>query len=463
MKDGDYASPWESRYASKEMLSLFSPRTRHLIWHKLWHALAQAEKELGLPITDEQIQELESNLDTIDYKKVQQYESQLQHDVMAHIHAWGDFCPKAKSIIHLGATSCFVTDNGDLLQMQSGFNLLIPKLATVLKLLADFAVAHEDLPCLGYTHFQPAQLTTVGKRASLWLQDLLWDYEELKNRRDGISFLGVKGATGTQASFLTLFNGDAEKVAQLDALVAKKMGFEKVLTIAGQTYPRKQDVLIIQALSGIAVSAHKMATDLRLWAHLQEVEEGFGNKQVGSSAMPHKRNPILCERICGLSRFLISLESNPTYTAATQWMERSLDDSSNRRFAISDAFLACDSILQLLITVISGLVVNPKIIEKRIQAELPFLATETILMLAVKNGGDRQLLHERLREHSQACSLAMKQGGNNDLLQRIAQDKDFKLSFEQLQSCLNPKLHIGLASKQVQSFIKNEVNPALLK
>lgn len=461
MNEGDYVSPWESRYASKEMLALFSPRARHVLWHKLWLALAQSEKELGLSITNEQIQELETHLDQIDYEKVKNYENELQHDVMAHIHAWGDICPKAKPIIHLGATSCYVTDNGDLLQMKTGLDLLIKKHTNLMKLLANFAVAHQDLPCLGYTHFQPAQLTTVGKRAALWLQDLLWDYKELLNRRDGISFLGVKGATGTQASFLTLFNGNAEKVEQLDALVAEKMGFQKVLTIAGQTYPRKQDVFIIQALSGIAVSAHKMATDLRLWAHLQEVEEGFGNKQVGSSAMPHKRNPILCERICGLSRFLISLESNPTYTAATQWMERSLDDSSNRRFSISDAFMACDSILQLLATVVSGLVVNPKIIEKRIQAELPFLSTETILMLAVKNGGDRQVLHERLRQYSQECALAMKQGADNDLLQRIVKDREFKLSLEQIQSCLDPKLHIGLAPRQVQTFIQNEINPVI--
>lgn len=451
----DYVSPWESRYASQEMLRLFSPKTRHVIWHRLWLALAEAEKELGLKITEEQIQELKTHLDEIDYEKVERYEKELQHDVMAHIHAWGDLCPKAKSIIHLGATSCFVTDNGDLLQMRQGIDLLLEKLRTVMQELANFATAHQDLPCLGWTHFQPAQLVTVGKRAALWLQDLFWDYQELERRRNDICFLGVKGATGTQASFLTLFNGNVELVQQLDKLVADKMGFGKVQTVAGQTYSRKQDLFILQTLAGIAVSAHKMATDIRLWAHLQEVEEGFGNKQVGSSAMPHKRNPILSERICGLSRFLIALESNPAYTAATQWMERSLDDSANRRLTLSDAFLAADSLLILLQKVISNLVVNEKVIEKHVKEELPFLATEQILMHAVKKGGDRQTLHEKLRQHSHESLMKIKQeGADNDLLERIANDYTFQLSPEELQDCLDPKKHVGLASQQVETFLK---------
>ncbi len=462
MSDGTYVSNWESRYASKEMLELFSPRTRHLIWRKLWLALAEAECELGLPVTQHQVKELKVQQAVLDYPKIAKYESELKHDVMAHIHAWGDVCPAAKPIIHLGATSCYVTDNGDLLQMKQGLGLLLLKLKNVLIKLADFAAAHRSLACLGYTHFQAAQLTTVGKRASLWLQDLFWDYRELQMRHDGIAFLGVKGATGTQASFLELFEGDQELVKMLELLVAKKMGFSSVLTIASQTYPRKQDFYITQALVGLAISAHKMATDLRLWSHLKEVEEGFSKKQIGSSAMPHKRNPILSERICGLARYLIALGENPTYTAALQWMERSLDDSANRRFALSDSFLAADAILNLLETVVEGLVVNPVIIQKNLASELPFLATETILMQAVKKGGDRQALHEQLRQLSQKASLSIKnEGRENNLLDLIAKDKTFNLTKKELAACLNPQQFIGNAAIQVEAFIKEELLPAL--
>lgn len=453
-----YQSPFSARYASPEMLHLFSPQFRHQTWRHLWVALAQAEHELGLPVSSQQIEELKQHTAAIDFERVAVLEQELQHDVMAHVLAYGEQCPLAKPIIHLGATSCYVTDNGDLIQMQQGLSLLQGKLKKVIHQLANFAQTYANMPCLGFTHFQPASLTTVGKRACLWLQDLLIDFHELKSRRQGLRFLGVKGATGTQASFLELFNQQHEKVEALDKRVAELMGFSDVYIISGQTYTRKQDMLILQALSGIAVSAHKFATDLRLLAHLKEIEEPFSDKQIGSSAMPYKRNPIYAERVCALARFLLSLGENPSYTAATQWLERTLDDSANRRLCVSEAFLACDAILNLLIKLTSNLVVYPQMIAKNIREELPFLALENILMACTRKGGDRQVLHERLRQHSQAAASQIKeQGKENDLLERIVNDEMINLTAEELDSILDLKLFVGRAPDQVVEFINKEV------
>ena len=405
-----YQSPLTGRYASPEMQRLFSAQFKHSTWRRLWVALAEAQQALGLPISTLQIQELASRIDSIDFEAAAHYERQLKHDVMAHIHAYADQCPSARSIIHLGATSCYVTDNTDLIQIRKGMHILQTKLRQVISQLADFAKRYAHLPCLGYTHFQPAQLTTVGKRACLWTQDLLMDMQELTHKIAQLRFLGVKGTTGTQASFLALFNQDHSKVAQLDKLVADKMGFSNLFLISGQTYTRKQDMAVLDALAGVGASSHKLCTDLRLLAHLGEIEEPFGKTQVGSSAMPYKRNPILSERICSLARFLISLSENPAYTAATQWLERSLDDSANRRICIPEAFLTCDAILMLLLEITENLQVYPKVISNHVQNELPFLATENILMAAVKKGGDRQALHEKLRQLSRGCSPKVERG-----------------------------------------------------
>jgi adenylosuccinate lyase len=457
-----FESPFSSRYASPEIQQIFSPQFKHSSWRRLWVALAEGQKELGLPIQDNQIQEMKQNVDNINFDKALEYEKQLQHDVMAHIHAFADLCPTAKPIIHLGATSCYVTDNTEIIQMRRGLEILIPKLKRVLKQLAAFAKQYAALPCLGFTHFQPAQLTTVGKRACLWLQELLIDFHELQNRNNNLRFLGVKGTTGTQASFLSLFKQDQAKVKALDEIVSKKMGFPISYIISGQTYTRKQDMQIVDALSGMAVSAHKFATDIRLLAHLKEIEEPFLEKQVGSSAMPYKRNPILSERICGLARYLISLRENPAYTAATQWLERSLDDSSNRRVAIPDAFLAADAILLLLIDLTKNLVVYPQVIDKHIQEELPFMATENILMASVMKGGNRQELHEKLRQLTQKAGTAIKQEGKKfRLLDEIAQDSDFRLSFDELKQILDVKAFIGRAPQQVEEFLASEVDPLL--
>lgn len=442
-----YDSPLGSRYASKEMGALFSPFSRALVWRKLWLALAEGEQELGLPITDAQIQELADHLEEIDFALIEQYEKETQHDVMAHIHAYGDLCPNARKIIHLGATSCFVTDNGDLILFREGLQILAYKLERVIHALTAFAKTHAKLPCVAFTHFQAAQLTTVGKRAATWLQDFIDDMQELKMRLEQLRFLGVKGATGTQASYMALFEGDSAKVEELDRRVAKKMGFFNLYTVTGQTYPRKQDMQVLTALAGIGVSASKFATDLRLLSHLKELSEPFQDKQVGSSAMPYKRNPVLSERICSLSRFLINLSANGAQTAAAQWLERSLDDSANRRLTMPEAFLTCDAILDLLLKVIQGLKVNIPVIEQHVQEELPFMATENILMAAVKKGGDRQKLHEELRQ----LSLS---GKGDTLLSRIAQNPSFGLSENDLKQIVSVEAFIGRAPEQVEELIQ---------
>lgn len=449
-----YQSPLTSRYASEEMSQLFSPQFKHSTWRKLWVALAEGEKELGLEISQGQIDELAAHTDSIDFDLAKQYESKLHHDVMAHIHAYSDQCPAAGPIIHLGATSCYVTDNTDAIQLKQALKLLIVRLKNVMRNLAAFAAEYKDVACLGFTHFQPAQLTTVGKRASLWLQDLSMDLEELVCRRNQLKFLGVKGTTGTQASFLALFNGDHDKVKRLDTIVAAKMGFESIFPVSGQTYTRKQDSRVMHALADLAASCHKFATDLRLLAGLKEVEEPFEKKQIGSSAMPYKRNPMLSERICSLGRFLISLTQNADYTHATQWLERSLDDSANRRLSISESFLTADALLILMERVTNGLVVNKAVIDNHIAHELPFMATENILMTAVKKGGNRQALHERIRVHSQESARRIKQEGeSNDLLDRIQNDPSFGLSSEEILNLVQVKEFIGRSPEQVEEYL----------
>ncbi|MGE0669759.1 MAG: adenylosuccinate lyase [Parachlamydiales bacterium] len=462
MNDKIYHSPLSARYASQEMSYLFSPHHKYTVWRKLWIALAKAQQMCGLPITDAQIQSLLQHVDKVDLAKAEEYEKQLRHDVMAHIHAYGEQCPEAKGIIHLGATSCYVTDNGDLLQMREALRLIRNKTIQVIRQLQPFAAQYAHLSCLSYTHFQAAQPTTVGKRACLWLQDFLIDLKDLEHAIEEIHFLGVKGATGTQASFLSLFQGNHHKVKELETLVAREMGFSRILSISGQTYTRKQDIRIAATLASLAASAHKFATDLRLLSHLKEVEEPFAEKQVGSSAMPYKRNPVRCERICGLARFLISLNENALYTESTQWLERSLDDSANRRLYIPELFLTADAILNLLCNVTANLVVHPKMIEKHLNEELPFLATEHILMEAVKAGKDRQQVHERLRIHSLEASKQIKEHGQpNDLLQRIAKDPAIGFTLQQIQEFARPEHFIGRAVEQVHSFLNDEAAPAL--
>ncbi len=462
IKHDTYESPLSSRYASKEISFIFSPEYKYVTWRRLWIALAKAQKSLGLPVTQQQIHSLEAMLHHIDYAKAAEYERIYRHDVMAHIHAYGDACPDAKGIIHWGATSCYVTDNGDLIQMLEGLKILRSKIVYVIRQLATFAEKHAHLACLGFTHFQSAQPTTVGKRAALWIQDLLSDFEEMNALISNLHFLGAKGATGTQASFLLLFDNDSRKVKRLDTLIAEEMGFTHLFSVTGQTYSRKQDMRVLAALSGIAASAHKFATDLRLLAHLKEVEEPFQKEQIGSSAMPYKRNPIYCERISGIARFLLSLNENPAYTAATQWLERSLDDSSNRRLVIPQAFLCADAILNLLAHVASGPVVYPKVIAKHLQEELPFLATENILMEAVKKGKDRQMVHERLRIHTHAAARRVKEeGADSDLLSRIAQDPAIGLSEREIQKLFRPELFIGRAPEQTLEFLHEKITPLL--
>ena len=438
MKD-TYESPLASRYASREMLYIFSPDKKFTTWRRLWIALARAEMELGLPITQGQIDEMEREKDHINYDLAQQKEKELRHDVMAHIHAYGALCPSAMPIIHLGATSCYVGDNTDIILMREGMALLRDKLVRILAALGKFADQYKALPTLGYTHYQAAQMVTVGKRATLWMNELLMDLEELEYRMDHLKMLGCKGTTGTQASFLELFGGDESKVRQLDQKIAAEMGFDQVQPVSGQTYTRKVDAAILATLSGIAQSAHKFATDLRLLCHMKEIEEPFEKHQVGSSAMPYKRNPMRSERICALARYVIADAMNPAMTSSLQWFERTLDDSANKRIAVSEAFLAVDAILNLYENVASNLVVHEKVIEKHIMEELPFMATENILMDAVKRGGDRQALHERIRTHSLAAgSRVTDEGKDNDLLERIAADPAFGLSKEEVLRHLNP-------------------------
>ncbi len=457
-----YESPLSSRYASPEMLYIFSPDKKFTTWHRLWIALARAEMELGLPITQGQIDELERERDNIDYDLAAQKEKELRHDVMAHIHAYGAKCPNAMPIIHLGATSCYVGDNTDVILMGEALVLVRDKLVRILNALGKFAAEYKALPTLGYTHYQAAQMVTVGKRATLWMNELLMDLEEVAFRLDNLKLLGCKGTTGTQASFLELFGGDQEKVRALDRKIAAEMGYDKVQPVSGQTYTRKVDSAILSTLSGIAQSAHKFATDLRLLCHMKEIEEPFEANQVGSSAMPYKRNPMRSERICSLARYVIADTINPAMTSSLQWFERTLDDSANKRISVAEAFLAVDAILNLYENVASNLVVHPKVIEKHIMEELPFMATENILMDAVKRGGDRQELHERIRTHSLAAGSRVKdEGKDNDLLERIAADPAFGLSAEEVRRHLDPADYIGCCPEQVERFLRDCVQPVL--
>lgn len=454
--------PLTGRYGSDEMGYLFSPHFKFSTWRRLWVALAEGERLLGLPITEAQIEELRARIEEINYEAAEAKEREIRHDVMSHVHAYGLQCPGAKGILHLGATSAYVTDNTDLIQMKAGLELLERKLVNIVAALARFAEDHHDLPALAFTHFQAAQPTTVGKRACLWIQDLLLDLEEFKRLAAQLPFLGVKGTTGTQASFLELFDGDLQKVARLEHLVAERMGFKRVLPVAGQTYTRKLDYQVLQALSGLAQSAHKFANDLRLLAHLKEVEEPFEAGQVGSSAMAYKRNPMRAERMTGLARYLTVLALNPALTASEQWLERTLDDSANKRLAVPEAFLCADVILETWLNVAQGLVVYPAVIEARLKAELPFISTENLLMEAVKLGGDRQELHERIRKHSQAAVEAIKlHGMENDLLERIAADPAFAKVRGNLQQLMDPSHYVGLAAEQTEDYLHQHVQPVL--
>lgn len=457
-----YESPLNTRYSSKEMKYIFSPDFKFKTWRRLWIALAEAEMELGLNITQEQIDEMKAHAQSINYDVAESKEKEIRHDVMSHIYAFGVQCPKAKPIIHLGATSCYVGDNTDLVIMREGLLLIRKKLVKLISKLSEFALKNKDLPCLAYTHFQPAQPTTVGKRAALWLQDLIFDTEQLQFQLSKLRLLGSKGTTGTQASFLELFDGDCEKVLCLDRKIAEKMGFNGVVSVSGQTYTRKIDYNILSCLSGIAQSSYKFSNDLRLLQSLKEIEEPFEKKQVGSSAMAYKRNPMRCERISSLARLVLCETMNPAITASTQWFERTLDDSANKRISIAESFLAVDAILDLYLNVVSGLVVYPKMIEKHLYEEMPFMATENILMASVKKGGDRQELHEKIRVHSMEAGRQVKEMGMpNDLLERIEKDDAFKLSKDELRELLDPKKFIGLAPLQVERLIDSFVKPLL--
>lgn len=462
MERNSYESPLGSRYASKQMQEIFSPDQKFKTWRRLWIALARAESELGLPITDEQIEEMESQADNINYQEANEREKLVRHDVMAHVYAYGLQCPKAKGIIHLGATSCYVGDNTDIILMREGLFLIRKKLIGVLSLLADFADKYKAMPTLAYTHLQPAQLTTVGKRASLWLYDFWMDIQELDVRIASLKLLGSKGTTGTQASFLKLFDGDSKKVKLLEEKIAKEMGFEDVVPVSGQTYSRKVDYQVLSVLSSIAQSAMKFSGDMRILQSFKEMEEPFNKKQIGSSAMPYKRNPMRCERITALSRYVIADCLNPALTAGTQWMERTLDDSANKRLSVAEAFLSVDGVLDILLDVCNGIEVYPKVIARRVEYELPFMATENILMEAVKHGGDRQKLHERLREHSiAAAAVVKKEGGENDLILRTANDDEFGLSLSELKGLLKPENFIGRCKEQVEEFLEKDIRPFL--
>ena len=459
-----YTSPLSERYPSVEMKYLFSPEKKFRTWRKLWIALAETEKELGLPITDEQIAELRAAADDINYEDAKKREKEVRHDVMSHVYAYGLQCPNAKGIIHLGATSCYVGDNTDIIIMRDALRLIRKKLVNVIANLADFAEKNKALPTLGFTHFQPAQPTTVGKRATLWMQDLVMDLEDLDYMLDSLKLLGSKGTTGTQASFVELFDGDIEKVKKIDPMIAEKMGFDACYPVSGQTYSRKVDTRVLNVLAGIAQSAHKFSNDIRLLQHLKEIEEPFEKSQIGSSAMAYKRNPMRSERIAALANFVMTDALNPAITASTQWFERTLDDSANKRLSVSEAFLACDGILELYMNVSSGLVVYPKVIRSRLMKELPFMATENIMMDAVKLGGDRQELHEKIREHSMAAGKRIKEEGEeNDLLDRIAADPAFNMTKEQLLALMEPENFTGCAESQTEAFLENVVRPLLEK
>ena len=455
-----YETPLNSRYASKEMQYLFSPDFKFKTWRRLWIALAESEMELGLNITQEQIDELKAHAEDINYEVAAEREKLVRHDVMSHVYAYGVQCPKAKGIIHLGATSCYVGDNTDIITMTEALKLIRKKLVNLMDKLSKFALEYKNLPCLGFTHFQPAQPTTLGKRASLWLNELLLDFEQLEFQISQMKLLGSKGTTGTQASFMDLFEGDTDKVKALDKKITEKMGYTDFYPVSGQTYSRKVDTQVLFVLSGIAQSAAKFTNDLRLLQHLKEVEEPFEKNQIGSSAMAYKRNPMRSERISSLARYVMADVMNPTITAATQWFERTLDDSANKRISVAEAFLATDAILELYINVADGMVVYPKMIEKHLMAELPFMATENIMMEAVKRGGDRQELHERIRVHSMDAGKIVKQdGGENDLLERIANDPAFGVTLDQLKAIMKPELYVGRAPQQTEEFVENYIKP----
>ena len=457
-----YVSPLSERYASKEMQYIFSPDMKFRTWRRLWIALAETEKELGLNITQEQIDELKAHAEDINYDVAKERERQVRHDVMSHVYAYGVQCPKAKGIIHLGATSCYVGDNTDIIVMTEALKLVKKKLVNVIAELSAFADKYKDQPTLAFTHFQPAQPTTVGKRATLWTQEFLLDLEDLEYVLGTMKLLGSKGTTGTQASFLELFDGDQETIDKIDPMIAEKMGFKECYPVSGQTYSRKVDTRVANILAGIAASAHKMSNDIRLLQHLKEVEEPFEKSQIGSSAMAYKRNPMRSERIASLSRYVMVDALNPAITSATQWFERTLDDSANKRLSIPEGFLAIDGILDLCLNVVDGLVVYPKVIEKHMMAELPFMATENIMMDAVKAGGDRQELHERIRELSMEAGKTVKvEGKDNNLLELIAADPAFNLSLEDLQRSMDPKKYIGRAKEQTERFVNTVVQPIL--
>ncbi len=464
MSHDRYVSPLSERYASREMQYIFSPDMKFRTWRRLWIALAETEKELGLPITDEQIEELRSHADDINYDVAKEREKLVRHDVMSHVYAYGQQCPKAKGIIHLGATSCYVGDNTDIIIMSEALKLVRTKIVNVIVELADFAEQYKDLPTLAFTHFQPAQPTTVGKRATLWLQEFMMDLEDLEYVLGSLKLLGSKGTTGTQASFLELFDGDQETIDKIDPMIAKKMGFEACYPVSGQTYSRKVDTRVLNVLAGIAASAHKMSNDIRLLQHLKEVEEPFEKNQIGSSAMAYKRNPMRSERIASLSRYVMVDALNPAVTSATQWFERTLDDSANKRLSVPEGFLAIDGILDLCLNVVDGLVVYPKVIEKHLMAELPFMATENIMMDAVKAGGDRQELHERIRELSMEAGKNVKEKGlENNLLELIAADPAFGLSLDELKKTMDPAKYTGRAYVQVDKYLADVVRPMLEK
>ena len=462
MSTDRYVSPLSERYASKEMQYIFSPDMKFRTWRRLWIALAETEKELGLNITQEQIDELKAHKDDINYDVAKERERQVRHDVMSHVYAYGVQCPKAKGIIHLGATSCYVGDNTDIIVMSEALKLVQKKLVNVIAELSKFADKYKEQPTLAFTHFQPAQPTTVGKRATLWTQEFLMDLEDLEYVMSTLKLLGSKGTTGTQASFLELFEGDQETIDKIDPIIAEKMGFKNCYPVSGQTYSRKVDTRVLNILAGIAASAHKMSNDIRLLQHLKEVEEPFEKSQIGSSAMAYKRNPMRSERIASLSRYVMVDALNPAITSATQWFERTLDDSANKRLSIPEGFLAIDGILDLCLNVVDGLVVYPKVIEKHMMAELPFMATENIMMDAVKAGGDRQELHERIRELSMEAGRTVKvEGKDNDLLERIAADPAFNLTIEELQKSMDPSRYVGRAKEQTTTFITKTVQPVL--
>lgn len=462
MSTDRYTSPLSERYASREMQYIFSPEMKFKTWRKLWIALAETERELGLDITEEQIEELKEHAEDINFEVAKEREKLVRHDVMSHVYAYGQQCPKAKGIIHLGATSCYVGDNTDIIIMAEALKLVKKKLVNVMAELSKFAMEYKDLPTLAFTHFQPAQPTTVGKRATLWLQEFMMDYEDLEYVLGSLKLLGSKGTTGTQASFLELFDGDNETVDKIDPMIAEKMGFEECYGVSGQTYSRKVDTRVANVLAGIAASAYKMSNDIRLLQHLKEVEEPFEKNQIGSSAMAYKRNPMRSERIGSLSRYVMVDALNPAITSATQWFERTLDDSANKRLSIPEGFLAIDGVLDLCLNVVDGLVVYDKVITKRLMSELPFMATENIMMDAVKKGGDRQELHEKIRQLSMEAGAHVKQEGlENNLLELIAADPAFGLTLEELQASMDPSKYVGRAPRQVEKFIENSIQPIL--